>query len=145
MHAVRPDERGFSLMEVIVATVIATIAVMGLAYTFGMGRGFINRFEVGRAAVAAAQGALEIISTRPLNDTLVTIGEVKTRNFVVNGRVLGTERWIVNWKDDPADGTALTSPADKDTTDLRIAYVSVVFQDGSQQDSVRLTRLLPVQ
>ena len=29
-------------MEVIVATVIATIAVVGLAYTFGMGRGFIR-------------------------------------------------------------------------------------------------------
>src|SRR2546426_12733052 len=38
-------EQGFSLIEAVVATVIAALAVVGLAHTFGLGRAFINRFE----------------------------------------------------------------------------------------------------
>ena len=140
----RQTEQGFSLMEVIVATVIATIAVVGLAYTFGMGRGFINRFEVGRAALAAAQGRLELIASLPAGDPLVSLlPATHQADFIVGGRVMGTERWTLGWTDDPADGTASTTPPDQDTSDLRVAVVTVAFQQGSVQDSVQLTRLLP--
>jgi prepilin-type N-terminal cleavage/methylation domain-containing protein len=136
-----PDA-GFSLMEVIVATVIATIAVVGLAYTFGLGRGFINRFEIGRAALGAAQGQLELIAAVPSNDTLVAMGRIHQSYLIVDGRRMGTEQWVLGWKDDPADGSF---PADVDTSDLRIAVVTVLFQQGNVQDQVQLTRLLQVQ
>ena len=57
---------GFSLMEVIVATLIATIAITGLAYTFGLGRSFIDRYELSRAALAAAQGKVEALMATPV-------------------------------------------------------------------------------
>jgi type II secretory pathway pseudopilin PulG len=142
----RAGEGGFSLVEVIVATVIATIAVVGLAYTFGMGRGFINSFQVGRAALATAQGRLETIAATPANDPLVTMLPATHQTpFIVGGRTMGTERWILGWKDDPADGTAGSVPADLDTSDLRIAVVTVSFQQGTLRDSVQLTQLLPAQ
>ena len=46
----RGSESGFSLMEAIVATAIAVIAVLGLAYSFGQGRAMIGRYEISRAA-----------------------------------------------------------------------------------------------
>jgi len=129
-------------MEVIVATVIATFAVIGLAYTFGMGRGFIDRFEVGRAALAEAQGRMEMIASRPASDTLCTIlptGQYHRSYFEVDGRTLGTELWTVSWKNDPADDV----PSDPNQHDLREATVTVRFEHGEMPDSIRLTRLLP--
>jgi len=129
-------------MEVIVATVIATFAVIGLAYTFGMGRGFIDRFEVSRAALAQAQGRLEMIASRAASDSLCWIyppGQHHMSYFQVDGRTLGTELWTVVWKNDPADDV----PADPNKHDLREATVTVRFENGSMPDSVQLTRLLP--
>jgi len=129
-------------MEVIVATVIATIAVVGLAYTFGMGKGFINRFQVARAALAAAEGRLEALASAPSSDPDVTPLIQHTGNFVVDGVTLGTENWIIQWEDDPADGLA---PTDTNPHDLRRATVTVLFQQASAQDSLQLTRLIPPQ
>ena len=47
------ETRGFSLIEVLVALVIAVIAILGLAHTFGAGRGLINRYDTAREALAA--------------------------------------------------------------------------------------------
>jgi hypothetical protein len=106
-----------------------------------MGRGFIDRFEVGRAALAEAQGRMEMIASRPASDTLCRIyptGQYHMSYFRVGGRTLGTELWTVIWKDDPAD-----NPNDPNQHDLREATVTVRFQHGEMPDSVRLTRLLP--
>jgi type II secretory pathway pseudopilin PulG len=140
MHSQHDDVSGFSLIEVMAATVVATIAVVGLAYTFGMGRGFINRYETDRAAAAAAQGQIELIAASPANDTLVTLDELHMSYFIVDSSIRGTERWIVRWIDDPADGTGNGDP---DPSDLRQATVTVVFRQGALLDSVRMTRLLP--
>ena len=37
------DQNGFSLIEALTATVIAVFAVLGLAYTFSVGRGQVSR------------------------------------------------------------------------------------------------------
>ena len=129
-------------MEVIVATLIATLAVIGLAYTFGMGRGFIDRFEIARAALGAAEGRLEEIASLPAADPLATPLIQHTSNFEVGGQVFGTERWILTWVDDATDGLA---PADLNPRDLRQLTVTVDFDLNSMPDSVRLTRLLPPQ
>ncbi len=135
----RRGESGFSLMEVIVATIIATIAVVGLAYTFGMGRGFIDRFAVGRAALAAAQGQLDRIAAAAPGDTLTTLG-THASAFMVGGVVRGTTTWSVSWIDDPADGVGA---ADPNPNDIKQASVSVQYREGSMTDSVQLSRLLP--
>ena len=45
---------------------IASIAVLGLAYTFGVGRGMVNRYEIARAALGGAQDPLELCTSLPL-------------------------------------------------------------------------------
>src|SRR5262245_55276546 len=98
------DEAGFSLIEVMVASVIAILAFIGLAYTFSTGRGFINRFEVRRAAVAAARARLETLASDPGSPDLTITPPPHTASFVVDGKTLGQEQWTVEWVDDPVDG-----------------------------------------
>ena len=138
----RNDEGGFSLIEVMTASIIAVIAVVGLAYTFGMGRGFIDRFAIARAALGAARARLETLASLPPGSLeLTTTPPPHTANFVIDGTVLGTESWDVAWIDDPADG--VQGSGDLNGNDLKRATVTVTFRQGSAVDSVRLTRLLP--
>ncbi len=137
-------------MEVVVASLIATVAVVGLAYTFGMGRGFIDRYETGRAAMAIAEGQLDRIAVTGSNDTLVTPVDAPLTPidglhkhmsyFSAGGPPLGTLYWTLQWFDDPADGTGTDDP---DPDDLRQATVTAVFRQGSMTDSVSVSRLLP--
>jgi len=129
-------------MEVLVATVIATIAVVGLAYTFGMGRGFINQFEVGRAAEAAAEGEMDMMAGTPASDTLVEIGRLHMSSFMVGCKNTGNQRWMLGLVDDTADSVGEAAP---NPNDLRPATVTVLFRHGSLPDSVQVTRLLPAQ
>jgi Tfp pilus assembly protein PilV len=125
-----PDERGFSLMEAIVGTVIATIAVTGLAYSFGTGRALIHRYEVGRAALGAAQARMEWLSTLPLaslSDSSVA--------FVYRGATLGSEAWTVTPFDDP-----LTVA----NHDMDQVSVTVTWGSGANQQSIAMTRLFPL-
>lgn len=135
----RPDDHGFSLIEVLVATVIATVAVVGLAYTFGIGRSTIDRFETARAALATAQGRLEMLTTLSSGSPELSQG-LHTADFVIGGEVRGQERWTVSWYDDAADGL---DPADPNPNDLRRVTVEVLWTQGALTDTVRLVRLLP--
>src|SRR5215471_12167035 len=56
------DERGFSLIEVLVAGIVAVVAVMGLAYSFSTGRGMIDRYAAARDALAAAEQRMDRLS-----------------------------------------------------------------------------------
>jgi len=129
-------EAGFSLIEAIVATVIATIAVVGLAHTFGLGRSFINRFEVARAALGVAQQRLEILHTEPRTSDSFSMDSLglHIRPFNHGGREIGTEEWIVSWYNDPDPTTA---PAN----DLKQVTVRVCWSHGTIADTVALTRL----
>ncbi len=130
------DARGFSLMEVLVSTVIAVIAVMGLAHSFGIGRAMINRFEVSRAALSAVKARLEVLSaTNPMAGDLA-LGDhpVTPLAFHHLGRDLGFESWTVeNWNDPGTPGSA----------DLKRVTARVVVNAQGVNDTVRLTRLFP--
>lgn len=135
----RGREAGFSLMEVIVATVIATVAVLGLAYTFGMGRAYINRFATARAALAEAQARLETLAVLPPGSASLTLG-THAADFTIDGALLGKTLWRVTGYDDPADGMGA---ADSKPVDLKRVVVVVSWQSGALTDSVRLERLYP--
>ena len=126
-------EAGFSLIEALAATVIATVAVVGLAYTFGLGRSFINRFEVARAALGIAQQRLELLHTEPLGSADFSEDSLHVRPFNHAGRELGTECWAVTWYDDPATPGM--------THDLKRVTVTVRWMQGSVADSVIMSRL----
>jgi Tfp pilus assembly protein PilV len=125
-------EAGFSLMEAIVATVIATVAVVGLAYTFGQGRALINRFEMARAALGVAQQRLELLHVEPRTSDAFSTDSLHVRPFVHAGRQAGFEEWAVSWYDDPSTPTA---------NDLKKVTVIVRWTQGSLSDSVSLSRL----
>ena len=114
-----------------VATVIATVAVIGLAYSFSLGRSFIDRFEVARAALNIAQQRLELMHGNL--DPEAWADSLHQRPFNYSGREIGLEEWTVSWYDDP--GTSTT------TQDLKRVTVSVSWSMGGQADTVSLNRL----
>lgn len=140
------DSRGFSLIEAMVATAIAVIAVIGLAYSFGQGRSMIGRYDVARSALAAAQDEMETLSVTLATDSTLALGAGNSpglhgRPFTIDGRTLGTIQWVVTAYDDPADGIG---GADPDPLDLKNVVVTVSWTDGFIPGSVSLSRFFPV-
>lgn len=128
-------ERGFSLMEVIVATVIAAIAVIGLAHTFGLGRGQIEQFSVARTALGAAEEQMAVLTVLPRKHPMLGYGQHDS-TFDVDGQALGEMRWIVtpelySWT------SGFTTYGDT----LRRVVVEIDWNNG-YPDTVRLARLI---
>lgn len=128
------NERGFSLMEAIIASVIAVIAVLGMAYSFGMGRSWIDRFEVVRSADATAQGRMELLSALPPTDPSFALGAHAGSAFQYHGVAIGDEHWRVDLPDVTVPGRA----------SLREVTVSVVWTNSGVTDSVAYQRLFPI-
>jgi len=133
-------ERGVGLMEVVAATVIAVIAVVALAYSFGAGRGLVNQYEVARIALAAAQRRMETLSALPATAAELQIGSHPssgTDPVQVDGRTVARESWRVVAYDDPADGRF-------DDLDLKQVTVTVSWGRGGPSETVVFTRLFPL-
>lgn len=126
---------GFALVEVIVASVIAVVAVLGLAYSFSVGRAQIDRFKIARVALAANQDQMERLTTLPPGDPSLGIGEHPGMppTFTSEGVTL-RQSWTVEWFDDPA----VTG-----SQDLKRVTMLVAWTQGPLSDSLRLTRLFP--
>jgi hypothetical protein len=133
------NQRGIGLMEVVVATIIAVIAVVALAYSFGVGRGLVSRFGIARVALAAAQGRMERLSTLPATSDSLQIGQYGTFPVWVDGRAVAQESWKVDSYTDKASGHP------QGTADLRSVTVTVAWGSGGPNEKVTLTRLFPVQ
>ena len=131
-------ERGFSLVEAIAATVITTIAVLGLAHTFGIGRSLIDRFAASRDAGAAVQRRMEILAmTNPLSAELSPgVHPAAPTPIVLNGNVPATEHWTVAWVDDVADNGG----GDPDPNDYKRVTVCIGWTQAGVSDTVRLSR-----
>jgi prepilin-type N-terminal cleavage/methylation domain-containing protein len=132
-------ERGFTLVEVVVASVIAVIAVLGLAHSFGMGRALVDRFENGRDALALVQQRLERLSALNPSHPDLAIGMHGAGTIVINDAVSGTESWIVAWVDDPVDGVGggdLTGP-----NDYKRATVSISWNQFGFTEAIQLSRI----
>jgi hypothetical protein len=129
----RLNERGFSLMEAMTAATISVIAVLGLAFTFGMGRGLVNRYEVARAALNEAQSTLEALQLVPAGDAVMQIGYVAAPTpFRYEGAALGSSSWSVLPYDEP------NLPG---TVNLKRVVVTVRWQQAAHTDSLSLERL----
>lgn len=127
------DERGFSLAEALTGATISVIAVMGLAYSFGVGRGLVNRYEVARAALGEAQSQLEALQLVPPGDPSMAIGYISPPiPFRYQGATLGTSSWRVLAYDDP------NLPG---TVNLKRVVMTVRWSRSAQSDSVSLERL----
>lgn len=126
-------ERGLSLVEAVVATVITVIAVLGLAHTFGMGRGFIERFAIGRHALAVAQARMDALGVQPAStspDLTLGVHPALPLPFNHGGQQVGTEHWRVTPYPDPS------------AFGIKEVTVVVAWTQGTEQDSIRITRLV---
>lgn len=105
MRTPRSNQSGFSLIEALTATVIAVLAVLGLAYTFSLGRGQVNRYAVARAAMGEAENRMErlllLADTNPASDSIRVGYRSASSPFVYAGATLGTIWWHVDPYDDP--------------------------------------------
>lgn len=127
------NERGFSLMEALTAATVAVIAVMGLAYSFGVGRALVNRYEVARAALAEAENQLEALTQLETNDATLAVGYVSPATpFRYEGVELGTRDHRV---------TAYDEPNLPGTLNMKRVRVVVRWQQNSRPDSLMLERL----
>lgn len=127
------NERGFSLMEALTAATVAVIAVMGLAYSFGVGRALVNRYEIARAALAEAENELEALTQRPASDPVLAVGYVAPQTpFRYEGATLGSLNWRVSGYDEP------NLPG---TVNMKRVRVIVRWQQNAQTDSLSLERL----
>ena len=132
------DARGFSLMEAVVATVIAVLAAIGLAYSFGIGRGNVNRFEAARMADSRAQGRMEylssVLASDPHSADLVAGTHPDTPiPFEVHGDLLGWEYWRVDTVPEAAPSTIRGQMA--------LLTVEVAWQMAGTPDTARYQRL----
>lgn len=106
-RAGRPSrhERGFSLIEALIATIIAVLAVLGLAYTFSVGRGQVSRYEVARAAMGEAESHLERLlrlqKANASSESLAVGFGSPEFPFAYRAATLGTVWWHVDPYDDP--------------------------------------------
>ena len=129
------DQRGFSLMEALTAATISVIAVLGLAYSFGVGRGLVNRYEIARAALGDAQSQLESLTLLPGSDPTLAPGYAGSPTpFRYKGATLGSEGWRVIAYDEPH----IPGPSN-----LRRVIVTVRWHQGVHTDSLSLERLWP--
>ncbi len=127
------NERGFSLMEALTAATISVIAVLGLAYSFGVGRSLVNRYELARAALSEAENQLEALSQVPATDPVLAVGYVAPLiPFRYEGVQRGSQNWYV---------TAYDEPHLPGTMNLKRVRVTVRWQQHAQPDSVTLERL----
>jgi len=127
------NERGFSLMEALTGATISVIAVLGLAHSFGVGRGLVNRYEVARAALGEAQSQLEALQLVPRSDATLAFGyNSPPTPFRYEGTDLGTSSWRV---------LAYDEPSLPGTRNLKLVVVTVRWTSSAQSDSVSLERL----
>ncbi len=128
-------------MEAMVAALIAIVAVIGLAYSFGLGHGLIDRYAAKRAALGEAQRQMaeieRLVVVRPGSDSLKVGGPYPAAAipFSVRGVVSGTVQWRIENYDDPATPGA--------TLDMKRLILYVVNGTGRNADTVSLTRLIP--
>jgi type II secretory pathway pseudopilin PulG len=133
LTSLKLDERGFSLMEALTGATISVIAVVGLAYSFGVGRGLVNRYEVARAALGEAQSQLEALQLVSRDDPAMAIGYVSPATpFRYQGTTLGTSSWRV---------LAYVDPGLPGTPELKRVVMTVRWMRDAQSDSVTLERL----
>jgi hypothetical protein len=127
------NERGFSLMEALTAATVAVIAVMGLAYSFGVGRALVNRYEIARAALAEAQNQLEELTQYTAGDPVLAVGYASPPTpFRYEGVELGSQSWQV---------TAYDEPNLPGTVNMKRVRVVVRWQQNARGDSLVLERL----
>lgn len=126
----RRDQRGTSLVEVMVATVVfMTIMLGGLNY-FTLPQATVAREKMRRLAVTQAQQRMETILGLDYAEITADLNETVTS--VPLAKISGSINTTILTVDDVADGLGL-SDADSDTRDYKNITVKITWSDGNAQ------------
>jgi hypothetical protein len=108
---------------------------MGMAYSFGLGRSWIDRFELARAADGVAQAQMERLGTLAPSASDLTIGAHPSLPIVFsyNGINYGDVHWNVQAPDVSVPARAA----------LRQVNVTVAWTRAGLRDSLSYQRLFP--
>jgi prepilin-type N-terminal cleavage/methylation domain-containing protein len=130
----RPHEpaAGFSLVEMMAAMVISVIAIMGIAHTFSLGTGFIDRYATARAALACAYGQLEHVRAQVKERAPIANADSVVRLAPGLTALLQTR---IEGVDDAADG-------DDGVTDYYRVTASVIWTQAGMTDSLHLDTVM---
>lgn len=114
--------------------IISIIAISSLAYSFGIGRGMIHRFDASRRAMGVAQSRMEWLGTLDLSSPFLALGSHPGAAipFVFNGNPIGAESWTV-------EDAPLGTPA---AGALKLVTVRVNWVQTGTADSVVYRRLV---
>jgi Tfp pilus assembly protein PilV len=126
------------MTEVLVALVITVIAVLGLAHTFGLGRGLIDRYATARDAMGVAQRRMEILrmeARKDLANAELTPGSHTPIAITLDGKISGFESWQVDWVPDPGfpSGTG---------QDYKKITVTVTWKQSGLDDHIDVSSVL---
>ena len=124
------DETGSSIIEVMIATVVFIIIMVGGLNYYLQPRIIIVREKVRRLAVSAGQQRMETL--RALDFSAVTADSNETDTSITLGAINGLRSTTVTLVDDAADGLA-GADADADTVDYKTILVTVSWTSGNQQ------------
>ena len=146
------NQRGLTLLELIVAIAILTTVILGVAFLFSTGKGNVDRLSWRRAALAAAQERLEELRT-PASTAETTAVNASVNQMVhLNASALklagvrtASEYWHIWWEDDPVDALKASNPPDDTPWDNKRVREVVIWSNGigANKDSVVIESILP--
>jgi prepilin-type N-terminal cleavage/methylation domain-containing protein len=125
---------GFSLVEMMAAMVISVIAVMGIAHTFTLGTGFIDRYATARAALARANGQLEHVRAQVKGGAPLANADSSSAIELSPG-LNASLRTLIEGVDDAADGGGGAS-------DYYRVTASVSWRQAGMTDSLHLDTVM---
>jgi prepilin-type N-terminal cleavage/methylation domain-containing protein len=125
---------GFSLVEMMAAMVISVIAIMGIAHTFTLGTGFIDRYATARAALARANGQLEHVRAQVKDGAQLANADTSSTILLSPG-LDASLRTLIEGVDDDADGTG-------GATDYYRVTASVSWSQAGMTDSLHLVTVM---
>jgi len=121
---------GFSLVEMMAAMVISVIAIMGIAHTFSLGTGFIDRYATARAALARANGQLEHVRAQVKGGAPLASVDSSSAILLSPG-MNASLRTHIEGVDDAADGSGGAS-------DYYLVTAIVSWSQAGMTDSLQL-------
>ena len=124
------DETGSSIIEVMIATVVFIIIMVGGLNYYLQPLIIIVREKVRRLAVSAGQQRMETL--RALAFSAVTTDSNETDTAITLGATSGLRSTTVTSVDDAADGLA-GADAEADIVDYKTILVTVSWTSGTQQ------------
>ena len=124
------DETGTSIIEVMVATVVFMIIMVGGLNYYVQPQIIIVREKIRRFAASAVQRRMETLRT--LDFSQVTADSNETNTSITLGAISGLRSTTVTSVDDAVDGLG-GSDADADTVEYKTILVTVSWTSGNQK------------